>query len=418
MKQLRSLDEVTKALLTYSPPQLKGNYTLERMRCLMDYLDNPQDELRIVHIAGTSGKTSTAYFIRGMLEAAGQKTGLTVSPHIVAINERVQISGRPLEQAAFLQYINQFLPLVAQSGLKPTYFELLIALAYWIFAREKVDYAIIETGLGGLLDATNITSRFDKLCVISDIGLDHTEILGTTLAAIARQKAGIIAVNNHLILQRQNSQVAEVITTIAIRQHASVQMVADYAAAPDLAEFQKRNWALAQAAYNYLENRDNLPKLTQSQIIGVSRQTPPGRWEIHHYGDKTIILDGAHNPQKLMALHDALVAAHIPPTAVMANLTNAPDSKLATSLDVLRSFATHLIIPEFSAGQDLKSRRSFSANHFSKIAKQQGVKSIDIHPKIADAFQALLSRPEKTLIITGSLYLVSLVRPFVRQLCQ
>lgn len=121
------------------------------MRQLMELLGNPQDSYAVIHVAGTSGKTSTAYFIRGLLQTAGKKTGLTVSPHIRSITERIQIDGRPISDELFVSYLNQLLEKVENSPLTPTYFELLVALAYLVFREEKVDYAVIETGLGGLL---------------------------------------------------------------------------------------------------------------------------------------------------------------------------------------------------------------------------------------------------------------------------
>lgn len=413
MKNITSLEQATAAFLAYSPPTITGHYKLDRMYRLMEVLGNPQDQLRAIHIAGTSGKTSTAYFIRGMLQKAGYKTGMTISPHITAINERVQIDGRPLAMQPFLDYVNRFFAIVSETDIQPTYFELLVGLAYWVFAKEKVDYAVIETGLGGLLDGTNVITRSDKVCVISDIGLDHTEILGETLPEIALQKAGIIQPLNHTIVRHQTDDIEQTITNYAREQQASLQIV-DSKTAPDiLPQFQRRNYALAMAAYDYLRLRDNLPTLTPKQQHMVARQTPPGRWEIYHVQGKTLILDGAHNTQKLTALCQSLENSSIHSAAIMANFSTAPDSKIISALQVIRPYASHLIIPAFSAGQDLKSKRSLPPEQLAVQAQNAGFPSIEQQSDIKKAFQTLLERPETTLLVTGSFYLVSAMRPLV-----
>lgn len=416
MKHIDSLDQATSAFLAYSPPGMDNNYNLDRMCQLMELLGNPQDQLRTVHIAGTSGKTSTAYFIRGMLEEASYTTGLTVSPHITAINERVQIGGVPLAEQAFLGYVNQFFAIIDQTDIQPTYFELLVGLAYWIFAQEKVDYAVIETGLGGLLDGTNIITRPDKVCVITDIGLDHTEILGETLPEIALQKAGIIHPRNHAIIRRQADEIEQVIVDYAHKQQASTTIVDNEEAPDSLPPFQHRNWAMATATFNYLRLRDNLPSLTQSQLHHVSTQTPPGRWEVYHIGGKTLILDGAHNEQKLQALCQSLEEKSIHSVAAMANFSTAPGSKIAAALRVLQPYATCLIIPTFSAGQDLKNKHSLPLDQLAAQAYTAGFTNVEQQPDINKALDTLLARPEKTLLVTGSFYLVSALRPLVLKL--
>ncbi|HEX4662459.1 MAG TPA: Mur ligase family protein, partial [Candidatus Saccharimonadales bacterium] len=376
MKQLLTLQEATDTFLSYSPVHMEREYKLERMRQLMAFLGNPQDRLRIIHIAGTSGKTSTAYFIRGLLEAAGTRTGLTVSPHIIGINERVQIGGIPLDEQQFLAYANQFFGLLAQSSLQPTYFELLVALAYWVFAAEKVDYAVVETGLGGLLDGTNVVSRPDKVCVITDIGLDHTEILGETLPEIAAQKAGIIQAHNHVLMTSQNSAVIDVIRQAADTQRATIEVVTAQKGPTNLPTFQQHNWTLATAVFEYVKTRDILPDLANSQLLDVQHQTPPGRYEQYQYNDKTIILDGAHNPQKLQALSDSLAAAGIHSAAIVANFASAPTAKITAALHVLQPLAHRLIVPEFKVRQDIKNRHSLASKQLAREAQAMGFRRV------------------------------------------
>ena len=416
MKQIESLAEAMQVLLAYSPQDMKGHYSLGRVEKLLKELGSPQETFKSVHIAGTSGKTSTSYFIRGMLQKAGQRTGLTVSPHIVAINERVQIDGQPLPEHTFLNYLNIFLPLVEATNLKPTYFELVIAFAYWVFAKEKVDYAVIEVGLGGLLDATNTIKREDKLCVISDIGLDHTEILGTTIAAIAAQKAGIVQPGNHVIIQHQSVEATTVIEEKARAQNASYEYVREIEMPSILPDFQRRNFALALTAYTYIKTRDNLSELSASDYENIAHETPPGRWEIYKINQKTVILDGAHNPQKMEMLVGTYMSQYSQPAAVLANLVEAPEEKLIQTLKILKPITSRLIIPDFLAGQDLKSRHSVDPDAFEKLAAQTGFTHIEKEPDVQKALDTLVKQPEGTLLITGSLYLISLVRPYLQKL--
>lgn len=402
-----SLNQVVDYLLNHAS-DLTRDYQLDRMRQMLVVLDNPQDSFRSIHIAGTSGKTSTSYFIRALLEQAGQRTGLTVSPHIVAVNERVQIAGQPLPESVFLDYFNRFQPIIEASGLRPTYFESLVAFAYWVFAEEKVDYAVVETGFGGLLDGTNTIRRADKVCVLTNIGLDHTHILGDTVEKIAYQKAGIIQANNYVLARAQQESIMTVFRQAAAVKHATMREITDITAPSLLPEFQRQNFAMAQAAYEYLRQRDGLLELRPEQLEQAAQQTPPGRGEVYYIGDKTVLLDGAHNPQKLEKFLDSLEQQGYTSGAVLASIIEAPDSKLDGCITQLQRFATHWIVPEFRVGQDVMNRHSFAADDVIEHAPGMSIEKI---PALDKAFEALMKRPEPTLLITGSLYLVSLLRP-------
>ena len=229
---IRTIGEALATLHTYipAPGMMAKNYTLDRMQQLMALLGHPQDSYKSIHIAGTSGKTSTAYFVSGLLQTAGAKVGLTVSPHIQSITERIQINGEPIADDLFVHYLNMLLAKLEDSAITPTYFELLVALAFLVFREEDVDYAVIETGLGGLLDGTNVITRQDKVCVITDIGLDHTDVLGATVEEIALQKAGIVQPGTTLILQHQAETIEQTITDEAYRRGAEEVVIAPAAA--------------------------------------------------------------------------------------------------------------------------------------------------------------------------------------------
>lgn len=411
MSRFATIAEATEAIRTFTPKGgLEDHYTLDRMRKLMNALSNPQEQLRIIHIAGTSGKTSTAYFIRGLLEANGKRTGLTVSPHIEAINERAQIEGQPLSEPRFIAAIEEFLDLVAITRIRPSYYELMMAFAYWIFAKEKVDYAIIETGLGGLLDGSNIVRRPDKVCVITDLGLEHTEILGHTLPEIAQQKVGIVQPGNHLITHHQPPEIYTVFQYQIKTQQATSYYVDKPREFPDLAAFQARNLTLAIQTYHYLEVRDSLLPLLETTIREVMNQTPPGRFERYTIGETTVILDGAHNPQKLAALVKELQIQGLSNVPTLLGFVDISEDILANRLKAIQPIVKECYVTEFSDQQDMY-KHSLSIDALSNAAQQIDIPIKQSFHDPLTALEELLRTSHKIVLITGSLYLIRQLRP-------
>ncbi len=418
--KLHSMDAAMRALYEYVPQtvSMKENYSLDRISQFLARIYSPQDKVRVIHVAGTSGKTSTAYFIRSLLQQAGQTTGLTISPHITSITERVQVGGVPLADTDFLADLERFLGIVRRAGVPLTYFEVLVAFAYWVFAERGVDYAVVETGLGGLLDGTNTVRRADKLCVITDLGLDHTEVLGSTIEEIAWQKAGIIQPRNQVFLLGQSPAAVRVVVEQAKRQAAPVRLVTpdyDDRIAIDLPLFQRRNWALARAVCDYLTAQGELRVVGDDDLRRAAAEQPPGRFEFYELNGKTLVLDGAHNSQKLVALREALVAIGVSSAAVLASFVTAPDRKIDSALAELRPLTTHLIVTSFTVVQDL-AKQSPPAEAVAARARHAGFGSVDVREDLDDAFAALLRRPEQVLLVTGSLYLVSQVRGRIERL--
>src|SRR3989338_6614462 len=173
-----------------------GGLGLKRAKYFLHLLGRPQEKLKIIHVAGTSGKGSTCYLISSLLASQGFKVGLHQSPHLTDVTERFQINNQIISKEELVNYLNKIIPMVNLVGKtfhgSLTYFEILIGLAYLIFYEKKIDYAVMETGLGGWFDATNVVERSDKLAILTKIGLDHINILGKTIEEIALQKAMII----------------------------------------------------------------------------------------------------------------------------------------------------------------------------------------------------------------------------------
>lgn len=415
VQPIRTLDEAQAALRPFYANLHTAKYNLDNMRRLMAQLGNPQNRLKVVHVAGTSGKTSTAYYVSALLGAAGFTTGLTVSPHVDGVNERVQIGTMPLPPAEFGAALSEFLALVEPSGLKLSYFELLVGLAYWQFARRGVDYAVVEVGLGGLLDGTNVIERPDKVCVITDIGLDHTEILGDTLEQIAAQKAGIIQEHNQVFMYQQGQEVMQQIQARCAKQQASLQTLTarDQQPIKSLPLFQRRNLGLAIRAVNFVLQRDGRQALTPAQINRAAATRIPARLERFELVGKTVIVDGSHNAQKLAALADSVRALYPQqPVAALVGFVEGRDSRWQGGIDQVMGLAKRLIVTAFHSELDVP-KSSVDPRQVANYCRAKGFEAVAVVADPAEALASLKRAPEPLLLVCGSFYLLNHIRPLI-----
>lgn len=389
-----------------------GDQVLNRMRELMKVVDNPQQELKIVHIAGTSGKTSTAYYLSELLNYANLKIGLTVSPHIDNITERVQINGQKLAQVKFLHLLEDLIRKIEKAKIMPTYFELLYAFSIWVFASENVDYAVIETGVGGLYDATNIAARPDKLCLITDIGIDHTKLLGHTIKAIATQKAGIIHKYNPVITYAQDQEIMDVIMR-QVRDCSSQLVVIDRLPSdptlllPDMPNFQKHNWWMAYNAYQFLCQRDNLSELSGDVIAQTQHLVIPARMQAKEFKKKTVILDGAHNLQKLSALADAYLNSY-PNVRTTVILSFKQGKEYAEAAEIIHRFADQVIVTAFKSSVDLPIT-AVKPQLIAVAFRGKGISAI-VEDNMDKALALAIKSNTQNIVITGSFFLISQIR--------
>lgn len=299
---------------------------LERIRAFLSELGGPQKSFKAVHVAGTNGKGSTAMMVSKILEAAGYKTGLYVSPHLVRMTERVRVNSKEIS-ARRLEMLGRRYFKMAE-GHKLTFFEFITALAYIYFSEEKIDIAVLETGLGGRFDATNVIDK-PLVSVITDIALDHTAVLGKTIAAIAKEKAGIIKQGAPVVSGASNPAASSVIRAAARSRGCAVaeygrdfgykHLRTDWKRSkqfiefkgrgkkielvlPLLGEYQPKNCSLAAACAQTL-NREGFSMPDKAIVNGVKRAVWPGRFDVRRVRlsgkAKTVILDGAHNPQAM-----------------------------------------------------------------------------------------------------------------------
>lgn len=411
MQPITSIREAELALEAFLPSNIsRPAYSTEQVERFMDYIGDPQNQPRSIHIAGTSGKTSTAYYAAALLQQAGKKVGLLTSPHIQGLNERVQINLQPMPEAVFCSELTIFMTLVKKSGIVLTYSEILYAFGYWEFARERVDYIVIEVGMGGLLDATNVIDRADKIAVITDIGLDHTNVLGNTVEQITQHKAGIIRLRNTVFCHRQPGPIMAEIEKIARQRQADMHVIDQDDRTPTaLPLFQQRNFSLALAAVVFALERSGRIVLSPEQIQKAAQVTIPARMEVFKVNGKTIVLDNAHNPQKLHALSESLAAQY--PGQAMAFLvafSSGGGRNLAEMTHELEAISTHMIVTNLPMGSKQRTGHGIA----DVLAAYRG-KSKQGVPGSMAACRALLARPEPILVITGSTYLLEEVRPFV-----
>ncbi|MBV9997709.1 MAG: bifunctional folylpolyglutamate synthase/dihydrofolate synthase [Verrucomicrobia bacterium] len=262
---------------------------LDNVRALLGGLGHPEAGLRCVHVAGTNGKGSVCAMAAAVTRAAGVRTGLFTSPHLVRFNERIEVDGVPISDDEIVDGLST---IRSQVEVHPaTFFEITTALAFWHFQRRQVDLAVLETGLGGRLDATNVVQR-PLGSVITAIDLDHQSILGQTRVEIAREKAGIIKPGVPVVSGPQVAEVAAVLRQIAGEQHASLSFVSKPVAGYEVGLFgshQRLNAAIALAGLSAAGF--DLPETAVRR--GLRDVSWPGRFQMVRPG---LVIDGAHNP--------------------------------------------------------------------------------------------------------------------------
>ena len=293
---------------------------LERTRELLKKMGNPQDSLRFIHIAGTNGKGSTAAMSASILRKAGYKVGLFTSPCLYKFNERIQINGEPISDEDLAEVTSFVKPLAAEQADHPTEFELVSCIGFEYFKRKGCDMVVLEVGMGGALDSTNVI-RVPEVAVLTNIGLDHTDFLGNTLEEIAHTKAGILKEGGNAVLYPGAPEVERVVETICAQRNIRLRK-ANFAALrlrshglegqtfdcgnrtglelPLLGDHQLHNAAVVLAVMDTLIEKGW--QITEEHIRqGLREVTWPGRFDIVRR-DPLFIIDGGHNPQCMEAL--------------------------------------------------------------------------------------------------------------------
>ncbi|MEU6645577.1 cyanophycin synthetase [Saccharomonospora sp. NPDC046836] len=418
---IATLDEVERYLLAELPSSsatvVSGGVGRRRAAILLSLLGNPQNGIRTVHIAGTAGKGSVSTFVTAVLRAHGFRVGTYLSPHVHSLLERFQLDGAhaPVRDvAAALNAVRHKEIELSRGPLGAvTMFEAATAAAFQLFRDRGVDYAVIETGLGGWHDATNTVTRQDKLAVLTAIGLDHTELLGATLPEIARQKAGILPQDGSAIALRCGPAIDEIVAAEAL--HRGCRLDAPHpddlaATLPDLGlglpgRHQRINAGLAIRAAQHLADRDGW-RLDPDRAAGGLREARlPGRFERRRWRGHPLVLDGAHNPMKLAALAEA-VQQEWPRRAPVWVLTIKSGKDLPAIMDMVAPAAAMVVATEF--GTVGTNHKPLPAEEIAAAARRAGVR-VATEPRLAEAlgWAVELSEPDVPVIVTGSFHAVA-----------
>jgi dihydrofolate synthase/folylpolyglutamate synthase len=427
---IKQLSTIAPELYT-RPDQPRRKFSLDEIGLLLEVLGNPQRRLRAVLIAGTNGKGSTAATLASILMASGMRVGLYTSPHLVRVNERIRIGATEIGDEDFatlyarVQEAARELLAAGSLPQSPSFFEILTAQALLYFAEAKLDVAVLEVGMGGRLDATNIVDPL--LSVITDISLDHTEWLGPTIAAIAREKAGILRRDGTLVALPQdpesNRVLAERSSELNVRRVNAVAYlppagtVGSYAVAalgakiavesPLAGAHQQRNVALAIAASVELASSHGFPVTPASIAAGIRQTCWPGRLEcIQKYGVEWI-LDVAHNPAGAEALRASLrdlLKGKRPATLVFSCLRDKPASEMARILFPL--FEQVILAP-------IHSPRATTLDELEAAATEAGCAAVSAG-SVREALQWAAQRGQGgVVVVSGSIYLMGEVRPIL-----
>jgi len=354
---------------------------LETISALMDRLGNPQNSLRAIHIAGTNGKGATAAMLDACLREAGFKVGRYTSPHLVKLNERFFVDGLPLGDD-MLEAAAARVADAASPGV--TFFEALTAVAFLVFADAGLDYAVVETGLGGRLDATNILRP--ALSVVTRIGLDHCDWLGETVEKIAGEKAGIFKPGIPAVAGANDNAALGVLREAAGAKHCPFHYAPDEFCDSDIPEpFSLKGAFNRENALTALSALSALGVDIESAAPGFGRTVWPGRFQ--EIGD--FIVDGAHNPPAAQALSRALGSRRLNLVAGFCADKDVDEVLRILSPNIIKAFAVRTSNPRSLGGEELASRM-----------REAGIQAVACG-SLAEA----LSRSHGPTLVCGSLFL-------------
>jgi dihydrofolate synthase/folylpolyglutamate synthase len=397
------------------------------MRSLLKRLGNPHEKFRSVHVAGTKGKGSTCAMVAGMLQACGYKVGLYTSPHLVDIRERIQINGEMISQADFARMARLVEPIVTHSRPTPSYFDAITAMAFKYFAERKIDIAVVETGLGGRLDSTNVITP--EVTAITSLSKDHMAQLGSTLPQIAAEKAGIFKPGVPAVSVIQDPQAEAVLKSVAEKVGAPLDIVGttiefsyrfessrmlgphnrvclntpnskfEHLAVPMIGEHQAINCGLALCIMDKLKSR-GIAIHDGRAMEGLAKVSVPGRMEMLSQTPR-VICDGAHNAASLDALMRA-IGQHIPYDSMVLIFGCCADKDVAGMLDRITSGADKVI---FARVDNVRSAdpHELAARYVELYGKMAQV-ATSLEDALAIANRAVTK--EDLICITGSFYLV------------
>lgn len=386
-------------------------YDLDRMRIAVERLGNPAADYPSIHVAGTNGKGSTCAYIDSILRAAGYRVGLHTSPHIVEFEERFMLDGRPVEADAWLDVFEAMEPVIGDLNL--TFFEITTLICFELFRREQVEFAVFETGMGGRLDATNVITP--EASVITSLGIDHAEFLGTDLLSIAREKLGIVKHGVPLVMVRPaESTVENLAVETCNRIDAPIWFVDERQASSISADktffsFNTDNvvYRLPLAGRHQIVNA--LAAISACRTVGIDDGETlaagvqgailPGRFQVLSRSGKTLVFDVAHNPQAAGVLSAALADrfAGVGTTLVFGAMK---DKDIRGVLEALEPAAQHMIFTQPATD------RACRAADLPAFLPEPHRCTVEIVPVVSAAVETALNSSAAVVCVCGSFFTV------------
>lgn len=369
---------------------------LETIRALLEQMGNPQNKIKTIHVAGTNGKGSVCHILAACLIENKIKTGLFTSPHILDFRERIKINGTPVSEEFVIRF-------VAENkrhfeDLRPSFFELTTAMAFQAFAENDCELSVIETGLGGRLDSTNVLQP--ELSVITNIGLEHTHFLGDTIQEVATEKAGIIKQGIPVVIGRHNSESLKVMKEVAANRNADLTGLELHQYETDLVgAYQQENLSTADTALQVLANQGwNLDRdKSLLAMTKVSRLTGfRGRMQVVRR-NPTLILDAAHNKHSFEQLVEELQQFEYDQLYMIFSAANDKDLSMMEAIP--KEAELHLC--------PFQSERSYSLSHLSQKAEENKI-LFYAHSCSSEAYGQVLEKAENNdlVVVCGSFYLL------------
>jgi dihydrofolate synthase/folylpolyglutamate synthase len=388
-------------------------YGIDRMNLWLEALGHPELATPVIHITGTNGKGSTAAMLEAIFRAAGWRTGLYTSPHLVRLGERVQVNRELLTEGEITNYTSELKPIAeavsrANPDDHPSFFEFMTAMAFHQFARKKCDVSFIEVGLGGRLDATNVV--IPEVAVITSVGLDHCEMLGDTIEKIAAEKAGIIKQYKPVVIGCLPTEAERVVREIASSRNAKVHSVReefgdDPARCPTTnleGDYQRWNAATAALVASILPSHWRL----NDEIVARGLQTVSwaGRWQRMSLGGRTLILDASHNPEGAQVLEinlKRLIAETGRPPVIVTGVLGAARARPLLEMICRYAREIHLVMPQQARACTFEQLEALVPNSYTGTIRRTTV--ADVFPGPG---QCNVGGVQDTVLVTGSIYLL------------
>jgi len=388
-------------------------FGIDRMGLWTEALGHPELKIPVIHITGTNGKGSVAAMLEAIFRDAGWRTGLYTSPHLVRLGERVQVNRQLLTEQEILTYTNELRP-VAEAVSRdnpddhPSFFEFMTAMAFLQFARRNCDIGLIEVGLGGRLDATNVV--LPEVSVITSVGLDHCELLGDTVEKIAAEKAGIIKAGKPVVVGHLPPQAERVIREIAVSRNARVYSIREtfgedlqrYPTTNLAGDYQRWNAATAVLVARILPVHWRLSDAVVARAL--EHVSWPGRWQRTTLGGRPLILDASHNPEGAQVLDTNLrrLSAETGRTPVIVTGVLG----LARARPLIKTvcrFAreVHLVMPKQSRACSFEELEALVPSDYTGVVRRGTVEEIFPGPE-----QCTVGKPDDIVVVTGSIYLL------------